>query len=313
MPMGEVRVVDVTRVTSGRATSAVSGARSTADRWDISIGDSAVGVRCNARERVDACFSIIFAVSGSAKHMGSVVENGGVLHGIRAPAGRDSKALMYPPPRIDVTTARKAVEDIEDAPGDRAIRAVFNDLPGHDLESVRVKCQLLNVFAGANNRWVDHTAKAWSARARTIDDRFAAGDLSIVEELAKVGAPNKSLLSAASKYASYSAPRYYPIYDSWNRIYIFALVENARKQKLEWFHERPRLTELLAKHPVADVNALMEYPVYSAWLTFWAETFGLNGEYWTPRRTDAAFWSTARRAAVPARKGDRFYSRPRSD
>lgn len=244
--------------------------------------------------------------------MGSVVANRGVLHGIRAPAGRDSKALMYPPPQIDVTTARKAVEDIENTPGDRAIRAVFNNIPGHDVESVRVKCKLLNVFAGANNRWIDHTAKAWSALARRIDDSFATGELPMVVELAKVAAPNKSLLSAASKYASYSAPHHYPIYDSWNRIYIFALVENAQKQKLEWFHAHAGLRELLARYPVADVNALVEYPVYSAWLSFWAATFGLNGEYWTPRRRDAAFWSAARRAAVPVRKGDRFYSRSRS-
>lgn len=81
------------------------------------------------------------------------------------------------------------------------------------LENIFIKCTVLNDFYSTNI--FDIYTMAKHILSLNIDDRLQKGDLTLVDDIAKVTiGKNKYFYSFASKYCSHHKPKEYPIYDS---------------------------------------------------------------------------------------------------
>ena len=100
---------------------------------------------------------------------------------------------------------------------ERALNKLFFDLcPKNDnIEDILLKCSTLNDFYSTNI--FDINAVAYHILSLEIDERLEMGDLSLVEDIAKVkvGDPPKehNFYSFATKYCSHHKPSLYSIYD----------------------------------------------------------------------------------------------------
>lgn len=100
---------------------------------------------------------------------------------------------------------------------ERALNKLFFDLcpKNDDIEDILLKCSTLNDFYSTNI--FDINAVANHILSLEIDERLEKGDLSLVEDIAKVkvGNPPKehNFYSFATKYCSHHKHHLYSIYD----------------------------------------------------------------------------------------------------
>lgn len=83
------------------------------------------------------------------------------------------------------------------------------------IEDILIKCSALNDFYSTNIFKIHNVAQ--HILLKNIDKKLNEGDLSLVEDLARVNINGKPFYfySFASKYCSHHRPDIYPIYDSY--------------------------------------------------------------------------------------------------
>ncbi|MEQ8191787.1 MAG: hypothetical protein ABRQ39_27730 [Candidatus Eremiobacterota bacterium] len=99
-----------------------------------------------------------------------------------------------------------------------ALNKLFSQIypQNKDIDDVLIKVSALNDFYSTNIFYSFNVAK--HIVALNIDDRLIAGDVTLVNDIARVKMDNGSeriLYSFASKYCSHHKPLDYPIYDSY--------------------------------------------------------------------------------------------------
>lgn len=98
---------------------------------------------------------------------------------------------------------------------ERALNKLFLDLCKDNLsiENILIKCSALNDFYSTNIFKIYSVAK--HILDLNIDERLAKGNLSLVDDIARVTIDGKTFnfYSFASKYCSHHRPDIYPIYD----------------------------------------------------------------------------------------------------
>ena len=99
-----------------------------------------------------------------------------------------------------------------------ALEMLFRDDPvfrlNKDLRHIIVKCAVLNDFYATNIFQIEPVARN-IASIKDIDSRLAAGDRSLVGEIAKAKDATRSNYSFATKYCSHHYPELFPIYDRY--------------------------------------------------------------------------------------------------
>lgn len=112
---------------------------------------------------------------------------------------------------------RKWEETNDYTDNENALNRLFLELvpDNRRLEDILLKCSILNDFYSTNIFKIHNVAKHYLTQ--NIDERLAAADLSLVEDLAMVIVKDKPFrfYSFASKYCSHHRPEVYPIYDSY--------------------------------------------------------------------------------------------------
>ncbi len=132
---------------------------------------------------------------------------------------------------------------------DSALDQLFHDLcpSNDDLEHVLLKVSALNDFYSTNiyNRY--EVAK--HIVALKVTDRLRVGDLTLVNDLARVtiGAKTINFYSFASKYCSHHNAEAFPIYDSYvdKMLRHFSREDGFAKFKVEELRQYERFVEVI--------------------------------------------------------------------
>ena len=132
---------------------------------------------------------------------------------------------------------------------EQALNLLFQTLcpKNNDPVSVLLKVSALNDFY-STNIYDTHTVAAHILQL-DCDDRIQAGDVSLVNEMARVtiGGKPRTLVSFASKYCNHHLQEPFPIFDSYvqKMLWHFRRVDRfARFQKPE-LRDYPRFVELI--------------------------------------------------------------------
>lgn len=127
------------------------------------------------------------------------------------------QAIDTPSPEIVRSYLKLWEEEEKYALPERALSNLFaHTYPKNtDLDQILIKASALNNLFSTNIFNILEVAK--HIQALDIDERLRSGDLSLVDELAKIDFNNKSwcFFSFATKYCSFHNPEFFPIYDSY--------------------------------------------------------------------------------------------------
>lgn len=165
---------------------------------------------------------------------------------------------------------------------EKALNKLFWDLnlQNCNIEDILIKCSALNDFYSTNIFKIHNVAKHYLTQ--NIDKRLAAGDMTLVGDLAHITIESKSFYfySFASKYCSHHRPDVYPIYDS----YVHKLLCYLRKR------------DHFAKFKSID---LKDYQTYVSVINSFKTHYGL--ESFTVKEIDKYLWQLGKEAFSPYR------------
>jgi len=174
---------------------------------------------------------------------------------------------------------RALLEELKKDPqykgSDEALHLAFENWPKNEVFShVLIKVVLLNRLYSTNIFAV--IAVANHIVNLEIDDRLAAGDPSVVEEIANVpaGTGGRRFFSFATKYCAWHKPEHFQIYDS----YIEGLLWEYKKQF--GFAKYSR-------------NKIADYPVFLKVIDEFRDFFRL--ESFTRKEVDKFLWVEAQK------------------
>ncbi|MCM1036228.1 MAG: hypothetical protein NC406_02735 [Bacteroides sp.] len=137
-----------------------------------------------------------------------------------------------------------------------------------DLRHVIIKCATLNDFYATNIYKIVSVARK-IASIDGFDHRLAAGDRSLVEEIATVD--DRRYYSFATKYCSHHRPDLYPIYDR----YVANVLAELRRRAPGMFRFRSK-------------DALKDYPTFCEAIDDFRKAYGL--EAYSYKYIDRYLW-----------------------
>lgn len=160
---------------------------------------------------------------------------------------------------------------------ENALDKLFLDLckDNRSIENILIKCSALNDFYSTNIFKIHNVAQHYLRY--DIDGRLAAGDLTLVHDLAHIEINGKPfyLYSFASKYCSHHRPDVFPIYDS----YVHKL--------LKYFRDRDNFYNFTEKD-------LKEYVPYTDIILNFQTYYGLKS--FTIKEIDKYLWQLGKEA-----------------
>ena len=112
----------------------------------------------------------------------------------------------------------------------KALELLFNDFckENNDEVKVLIKVSALNsLYSTQLNRFgADKLMARHIVGIKDFRKRVNEGDANLVDEIKKIPGQDKNYYSFATKFCSYSNPKFYPIYDS----YVVKVLVNYRKK-----------------------------------------------------------------------------------
>lgn len=163
---------------------------------------------------------------------------------------------------------------------ERALDKLFMDIckRNDNIEDILIKCSSLNDFYSTNIFDI-HTVAQHILSLR-IDERLDKGDLSLVDDIARVAVNGKGhfFYSFATKYCSHHRPEHYAIYDSYVEKVLVSM--NIRKHFAEFKQEELKdyVTYMSVIRAFQQSFGLMQYDIKQLDQYLWQ----LGKWYYTP-------------------------------